>query len=166
MNKLIVLAGAVSALAFAAAPAEAATPTQQATATAKIYTPLSIAWARDLSFGVVVLNNKTFAAEAVSIDGTGTVACGAAADMTCGGTPSSAGYTLAGSADSVVTITSPGFNLVNGAATLAFTPSFPATVTLDNTGAGTLDIGGSISVAGNTPEGVYTGDFNVTADYQ
>jgi hypothetical protein len=39
-------------------------------------------------------------------------------------------------------------------------------VTLDGTGAGVLDIGGSISVAGNTPEGVYSGVFNVTADYQ
>ena len=166
MKKILATAGALAVLAMTTSPAQAASPTQQATATAKIYTPLSITFARNLSFGVIVLNNTTFAAEAVSVNAAGAVTCGAAINMTCSGTPSSAGYTLAGSANAVVQVTSPGFNLTSGTNSLAFTPSFPATVTLSGTGTGTLDLGGSINVAGATPEGVYTGTFNVTANYQ
>ena len=166
MKKILATAGALAVLALTASPAHAATPTQQATATARIYTPLSITFARNLDFGVIVLNNTTFAAEAVSINAAGTVACGGGVNMTCSGSPASARYTLAGSAGAVVAVSSPGFNLVNGANNLPFTPSFPATVTLDGTGAGEVLLGGSINVAGNTPEGVYTGTFNVTANYQ
>ena len=167
MKKILATAGAIAALALTASPAQAATPTQQATATARIYTPLSITFARNLDFGVIVLNNTTFASETVSVAGaTGAVTCGGGVNMTCSGTPASARYTLAGSAGAVVAVSSPGFNLSNGAANLAFTPSYPATVTLDGTGAGEVLLGGSIPVAGNTPEGVYTGTFNVTANYQ
>ena len=166
MKKILATAGAFAALALTAAPAQAATPTQQATATARIYTPLSITFARNLDFGVVVLNNTAFSAEAVSVSGAGVVTCGGGTNMTCSGSPTSARYTLAGSAGAVVAVSSPGFNLVNGANNLAFTPNFPATVTLDGTGAGAFNLGGSINVAGNTPEGVYTGTFNVTANYQ
>ncbi|GAA4710109.1 DUF4402 domain-containing protein [Sphingomonas lutea] len=166
MKKILATAGAIAALALTSAPAQAATPTQQATATARIYTPLSITFDRNLDFGVVVLNNTTFAAEAVTISGAGAVSCGGGVNMTCSGSPTSARYTLQGSANASVGVTSPGFNLVNGGNTLAFTPSFPATVTLDGTGAGAFNLGGSINVPGNTPEGVYTGTFNVTANYQ
>ena len=167
MKKILATAGAIAMLALTTSPAQAATPTQQATATARIYTPLSITFARNLDFGVVVLNNTTFAAEAVSVNaGTGAVTCGGGVNMTCSGTPTSASYTLQGSAGAVVAVSSPGFNLVNGANNLPFTPSFSPTVTLDGTGAGTVNLGGSINVAGTTPEGVYTGTFNVTANYQ
>ena len=167
MKKILATAGALAALALTAAPAQAATPTQQATATARIYTPLSITFARNLDFGVVVLNNTTFASETVSVAASnGAVTCGGGVNMTCSGTPTSARYTLQGSAGAVVAISSPGFNLSNGAATLAVTPAFAGTVTLDGTGAGAVNLGGSIPVAGNTPEGVYTGTFNVTANYQ
>ena len=166
MKKILATAGAIAMLALTTSPAQAATPTQQATATARIYTPLSITFARNLDFGVVVLNNTTFAAEAVTISQAGVVGCGAGVNMTCSGTPTSASYTLQGSAGAVVAVSSPGFNLSNGASNLAFTPNFPGTVTLDGTGAGTVNLGGSINVAGATPEGVYTGTFNVTANYQ
>lgn len=166
MKKILATAGAIAMLALTTSPAQAATPTQQATATARIYTPLSITFARNLDFGVIVLNNTTFAAETVSVDAAGAVTCGGGVNMTCSGTPASASYTLAGSAGAAVTISSPGFDLSNGTDLLAFTPNFPATVNLDASGAYTLDIGGEIDVAGNTPEGVYTGDFLVTANYQ
>ena len=166
MKKIVATAGAFAVLALTTAPAQAASPTQQATATARIYTPLSIAHAEDLDFGVIVLNNTTFAAEVVSVSQAGAVTCGGGVNMTCSGTPTAAAYDLAGSADAVVTITSPGFNLSNGATNLAFTPNFPGTVTLDGTGVAQVSLGGSISVAGATPEGVYTGNFAVTADYQ
>jgi hypothetical protein len=67
-----------------------------------------------------------------------------------------------------VTISSPGFNLT-GPSTLAFTPNAPATVNLGATGSTTgvtFGIGGSITLASTTPDGVYTGTFAVTADYQ
>jgi hypothetical protein len=37
---------------------------------------------------------------------------------------------------------------------------------LDSTGNVTFDIGGSISVSDTTTDGVYTGTFDLTADYQ
>jgi len=86
--------------------------------------------------------------------------------MTCSGTPQSARYTLTGSNNADVTIKAPGFNLT-GPATLAFTPtSAQFDIALSATGTATVDLGGSIQVAGATPEGVYTGNFLVTADYK
>lgn len=164
--KKFLTAGAVAALALTSAPAFAATPTTQATATARIYKPLSITRVQNLDFGTIVLNNTTFTAETVSMSLTGSVTCGGGVNMTCSGTPQTARYNLVGSNNADVTVTSPGFNLSNGAASLAFTPTFNATVNLGATGTKDFDIGGDISVAGSTPEGVYTGNFLVTANYK
>jgi hypothetical protein len=60
-----------------------------------------------------------------------------------------------------------GSNLANGLATLAFTPSAPANVTLPNSGASGTDfnVGGSVAVLASAPEGLYVGDINVTVEY-
>ena len=66
-----------------------------------------------------------------------------------------------------MTITSPGFNLANGAATLPFAPNFNGTVTLNSSGTADISLGGKITgLANTTVDGVYTGTFAVTADYQ
>jgi hypothetical protein len=166
MKKFLATAGTVALLALTSAPAIAATPATQATATARIYKPLSISRVQSLDFGTIVLNNTAFAGEVVSMNLAGTVSCGGGVNMTCSGTPQTARYNLVGSNNAEVTVTSPGFNLVNGAANIAFTPTFNATVNLGATGTTDFDIGGSITVAGATPEGVYTGNFLVTANYK
>jgi hypothetical protein len=168
MKKLLATAGAFAVLALTSTPALAVSPATQATATAKIFKPLTIASTQNLDFGTIVLAGATFSGESVAMDTSGVVTCGTTAgDLTCSGAPQPATYHLAGTANAVVTITSPGFNLTNGAATLPFAPSFPATVTLDSSGAADLSLGGTISTLSNsTTDGVYTGDFQVTADYQ
>jgi len=88
--------------------------------------------------------------------------------LTCSGTTQAASYRLVGTNNAIVTISCPAFNLT-GPATLAFTPNAPGTVNLGATGSTTgvpFSIGGSITLASTTPDGTYSGTFNVTADYQ
>ena len=169
MKTLFWTTGAL-ALISALSPASAASPATQATATAKIYKPLTISSVQNLNFGTIVLTGPTFSGEVVSLSQTGTLTCGSNPGvlLTCSGTPQAAQYKLVGTNNATVTITCPGFNLT-GPGTLAFTPSAPATVNLGATGSTTgltFGIGGSITLASNTPDGVYTGTFAVTADYQ
>lgn len=172
MNKFLTTAGAVALLALTSAPVQAASPSAQANATAKIYHPLTITKKSDLDFGVIVISNTAFTtAETVTVNTAGAVsACGLAADLTCSGTPKAAAFTLKGNNSALVTVSSPTFNLTSGSNTLAVTPSSTSqTVNLGANGDSTgLDValGASINVLGATPEGVYTGTWTVTADYQ
>ena len=168
MKKLLL--GIVAPLSLTATPAAAVSPATQATATAKIFRPLTISSVQNLDFGIIVLTGASFSGEVVSISQAGALTCGSSPGvlLTCSGAPQQAKYHLVGTNNAIVTISSPGFNLT-GPGTLAFTPSAPATVNLGATGATTgvtFSIGGSISLASTTPDGVYTGTFQVTADYQ
>jgi hypothetical protein len=170
MNKYLATAGALAALALTSSPAAAVTPATQATANAKIYKPLTISKVQNLDFGVIVLTGASFAGEVVSMNQAGAVTCGSNPGvlLTCSGAPQAAKYHLVGTNNATVTVSSPGFNLT-GPGTLAFTPNAPATVNLGAAGATTgvdFSIGGSITLASTTPDGVYSGTFAVTADYQ
>ena len=170
MNKLFATGAAASLLALTSSPAAAVSPATQATATAKIFKPLTISSVQNLDFGVIVLTGASFANEVVTISQAGALTCGSNPGvlLTCSGAPQPAKYKLVGTNNAAVTITSPGFNLT-GPGTLAFSPSAPLTVNLGSTGSTTgvtFAIGGSITLASTTPDGVYTGTFQVTADYQ
>ena len=82
--------------------------------------------------------------------------------MTCAGAPTPAKYKLVGTNNAIVTISSPGFNLT-GPATLAFTPNAPAHRQprryRQHDRRRSSAIGGSITLASTTPDGVYTGNF-------
>lgn len=170
MKKLIPGIAALAIAMSVAAPAQAVAPTTQATASAKIYRPLTITETQNLNFGTIVLNAGTWSGEVVSMTQGGAVTCGGGVNVTCSGTPTAAGYNLVGTNNAVVTISSPGFNLTGpGGATLAFTPNAPSTVNLGANGSTTgasFGIGGSITLASTTVDGVYNGTFNVTANYQ
>jgi Mat/Ecp fimbriae major subunit len=168
-NKLGVVGVAVL-LILTSAPAHAVSPATQATATARIFRPLTISFVQNLDFGKIVLTGSSFAGEIVSMNQAGAVTCGSNPGtlLTCSGATQAASYKLVGTNNAIVTISCPGFNLT-GPATLAFTPNAPATVNLGASGSTTganFSIGGSITLASTTPDGVYTGTFNVTADYQ
>jgi hypothetical protein len=170
MKKFLATAGALAALALTSTPAAAVSPATQATANAKIFKPLTISKVQNLDFGVIVLTGSSFSGETVSISQGGAVTCGSNPGvlLTCSGAPQAAKYHLVGTNNAVVTVSSPGFNLT-GPGTLAFTPNAPATVNLGAAGSTTgmdFSIGGAISVDSTTPDGVYSGTFNVTADYQ
>lgn len=169
MNKLFrltTLAASAATLALTAAPAQAATPTQNATATARILRPLTISWVQDFNLGTIVLSGAAPFSATVGLSQAGALSCPAA--VTCSGTTSVARYNVAGTNNQNVTITAPNVVLSNGTNNLLLTVSAPSTVTLTNSGApGTnFSIGGSINVTDTTPDGIYTGLFNVTADYQ
>jgi hypothetical protein len=170
MNKYFATAGAIAALVLTSTPAAAVSPATQATATAKVFRPLTISSVQNLDFGTIVLTGSSFSGEIVSMNQSGAVTCGSNPGvlLTCSGAPQQAQYKLVGTNNAVVTISSPAFNLT-GPGTLAFTPNAPATVNLGAVGATTgytFGIGGSISLDSTTADGVYSGNFAVTADYQ
>jgi hypothetical protein len=170
MNKVLIAAGAVSALALTSAPALAATPTTQATATARIVQPLTLDSVRNLDLGTIVLSGTAPYTDTVGITQAGVFSCGA--DLTCSGTTQTAQYAATGTRDQTLTVSvSPTIALVNQTQVspdLTLTVDAPAagSVVLDSTGNVTFDVGGSIQVSDTTADGVYTGTFDVTADYQ
>lgn len=170
MMKKLALAGVAVLVVLGSTPAAAVSPATQASATAKIFRPLTISLVQNLDFGTIVLSGAgAWSGEVVSMSQAGAVTCGSGANLTCSGSPQAAKYQVLGTSNSTVTISSPSFNLVNGASTLAFTPNAPATVNLGPAGPTTgvtFGIGGSITLSSSTPDGVYTGTFNVTANYQ
>jgi hypothetical protein len=172
MNKLIRMTSLVAALTVAATPAFAAVPNQQATANARIIKPLVLTWVQDLDLGTIVLSGAgAWSGAVVSVDQTGGFSC-VSANLTCSGTTAEARYHLAGTNQQVIDINvSPTItlnNLTDGVSTLSMTVDAPATVSLPNSGnaGASFGVGGSISLASTTPDGVYQGTFDVTADYQ
>jgi hypothetical protein len=164
MNKFLAATIALAVTALGG-PALAVTTSPQATATAKILRPLTLEAKQNLDFGTIVLSGTAFANQVVSISQAGVVTCGTTPGlMTCIGAPQAAVYKLTGTNNAIVKITCPPFTM----GTLNFTPNFPATVDLGPTGNnGTnFSIGGSVTISSTTPDGVYSGQFNVTADYQ
>lgn len=170
MKKLLIVAGAVSALALTSAPAYAVSPTTQANAHARIFRPLTIVADRDLDLGTIVLSGTGPYTDTVGITQAGVFSCGA--NVTCSGTTQTAQYTVTGTNQQTVTVTvSPTIAMVNQTQVspdLTLTVDSPATVALGASGnAGVpFQIGGSIDVADTTADGVYQGTFDVSVDYQ
>src|SRR5437660_11091416 len=107
MRKSIAGASALMALMLVASPAAAVSPATPATATAKIYKPLTISKVQNLDFGVIVLTGASFGGEVVTISQAGTVTCGSSPGvfLTCSGAPQAAKFHLVGTDNSVVPVT-------------------------------------------------------------
>lgn len=176
MTKLLrmtCLAASVAATAIVATPAVAAPvgATTPATARARIVRPLVLARVTNLDFGTITLGTVAAGGETVSMTTAGVVTCGSGG-LTCSGTPVAAVYNVQGTNNQVVQIFSATSSLTNAndGTTLTFTPTLPAsgTVTLTNSGApgNNFNVGGSITILPATTDGVYSGNINVTVDYQ
>jgi len=164
------LAATAIAVALGAAPASAVTPTTQATASATIKKPLTIARKTDLSFGDILLSGSgTFTNQPVTISQSGTLTC-PTTYFTCSGTTSAASYNVSGNKQSTVALSVPTTLVLTNAANdqLTLNVSAPTSVILTNSGAPGTDfgIGGTLNLSDTTPDGVYSGTFNVSADYQ
>lgn len=169
ITRLLALAAATVAYAspsFAApvttAPVAAAAP---ATATAQIVDPLTLTKTADLNFGTLIKNTMT-ATRTVTIKEDGTITC--STELLCGGTTSSAAFDVAGSANQVVKVyVAPSTLAGPGTAKLTFTPTAASAspLTLSSTGAASFKVGGSIDVAPTTTAGIYSGNMDVTVDY-
>jgi hypothetical protein len=163
---------AVAALALTATPALAAPvgPAQNATATAKIVKPLTLTWVQDLDLGTILLSGAgAWAGAVVSVSQAGALSC-ANVNVTCSGAVQAARYNVRGTNNQLVTITAPNVTLTNAnnpLQTLLMTVSSPGSVMLTSSGApgNDFNLGGSITVASTTGDGVYSGTFNVTVDY-
>src|SRR3569833_2299964 len=110
------LAATVAALAVTtpalAAPGNTATPTQQATATARVVKPLTIAWKQDLDLGTIVLGSGVWAGADVGISSAKAFSC-TNTNVTCSGTPKTAEYTVTGTNNQIVTINAANVTLTN-----------------------------------------------------
>jgi len=137
-----------------------------APAKVKVVKPLTFTVKQNLDFGQILLSGA--GTGTVSMSGTGLVTC--SSGLTCSGAPLPAIFNVSGTNGNVVRITANASDLTNAAdgSTLRFTPIAPASVTLTNSGAPGKDfnVGGSITISSTTTDGVYTGNIEITADYQ
>lgn len=173
---------ALAATMAVASPAFAQQATASANATARgvVLLPLTLTKTSDLDFGTVVASPVAGSVAISADDGSRTVSGGVT------GVPSFPGgralFQGAGSAtqDVILTLQAPAV-LTSGPNTITvnsmtFDSAAPSSVnlagdltttrTIDATGAFAVGVGGDFAIAANQPNGVYTGAFTVTADYQ
>ena len=166
MTKFLYATAAVAALTLASTPALAAPATQNATATARIVKPLTLTSDRNFDLGTITLTGS--GATTVSLASDGTFSC-PAGNATCVGPRTTAQYVVTGVNNRDVTVSVEDVVLTNlsDGTLLTLAVDAPATVNLGNSGnAGTsFQIGGAITVDGDTTEGTYEGDFEVFVNY-
>lgn len=157
--KAALLGAVVLSAGLTATSANAATAT--ATARANILRQLTVTRTADLDFGTIVTGA---AASTVVISSAGARTCGAG--LTCTGTVSAANFNIVGTVASVVTTSVGGtVTLTSGANNMSATlAGSGATLTLDGTDDYT--VGGTLNVGANQADGVYTGTFTATVNYQ
>lgn len=169
---LCLVAACLAALGFAAAPA-AAQPVSvtgaKPTANVRVLKPLQLAALRNLDFGTIVMGTLT-ATETISVSAAGRT-CGTSGNLTCSGLFSTAQYRVNGSANQLVVVsaTSPTYVLTSTTGgSLTLTPSFPATVRVDNSGnpGALFEVGGSLSIGPATVDGIYSGTIDIQVAYQ
>lgn len=167
------LGATVAALALTATQAAAApvSASQNATARARVLRPLQLTSIQNLDLGTIVLTGTGTYTATVGISRAGVFNCdgGSSTSVTCSGTVQQAAYNVRGTNNQVVTIASSPVTLAgSNGGSLTLTPDHAASVTLTSSGVPGNDfgVGGSITVTEATVDGVYTGAFAVTADYQ
>ncbi|MFL6734656.1 MAG: DUF4402 domain-containing protein [Sphingomicrobium sp.] len=172
MTNLLRMTAVAAVLALTATPALAAptTPDKNATATAKIVKPLTLAWVQDLDLGTVLLaGSGAWTGATVGISKAGVFSC-SNTNVTCSGANQVAKYKVTGTNNQVVTINAGNVVMTNqndNTKSLQLTVDNPGTVNLGNSGNSGLEfaLGGSISVDSTTADGTYSGTFNVTVNY-
>ena len=173
MRFKIALAALAASVAFASpAAAQVVTSTDTAEARGTVLQPLTLSRVQDLDFGTVL---GSAVAGSVTIDATSgnrTVAGGVAEVGINNG--QRAIFTGSGPAGDTVdlTLTQPAGGLLYRDATttlaglLVLDQAGATTRTIDAAGAFAVGVGGGFTIAANQPAGVYTADFDLTAEYQ
>ena len=173
MRLKICLAALAATVAFASpAYAQVVTDTETAQARGLVLLPLTLTRVDDLDFGTVLASPVAGSVTINSDSGLRSVAGGVTAVASNPG--QRALFAGAGTANQDVdlTLAAPAF-LVSGANVIAVTSmSFDAgggaatTRTINATGAFQIGVGGQFAIAANQPNGLYTANFSVTAEYQ
>lgn len=159
---------ALSASQAAAAPVAA---TADASARARILTPLTLNSTQNFDLGDIVLSGAAPFTATVKLSQAGVRTC--PVTVTCSGTPTVAKYEVTGTKNVSVNIVAQDVTLTGsngGSLTLKMADSsavkyYPVSVPLGATGVAAFSLGGEITIADTTTDGVYTGTFNVTAEY-
>ncbi len=156
---------ALALLVLAAAPSAAGAAQTTAAVSANVIKPVQLTRLQDTEFGTLLVSNYT-GTRTVALSRSGVITC--AADIVCSGATKQARFNVQGTNKMVVLISVSSAGLVNGSNTIPFTADAPASVTLTSSGVpgNDFDVGGTLSVSGTIPGGLYSGTLNVTADYQ
>ena len=167
MTKFVKIA-AIAAVALAATPALAApvgVTGAPPSASAKIIKPLTLTSTGALDFGTIVMNGVT-ANRTVTLNADTTITC--ATELVCAANGTVPTYNVRGTNNQLVNIIK-NTSTLNGSngGTLTLTPVGQASVLLTSSGApgNNFDIGGAITIAPTTVDGVYTGTVDVQVDY-
>lgn len=159
---------AFAALALASSPAIAATSaTTSATVNVNMLKALVLTGKQNMSFGTVIVANSSVASS-ISMTAAGAITCTANV-LTCASTGTPGIYNVQGQNNQVVNITASPTKLTSplDTAGITFTPTVQPSITLTSSGQPGNDfpVGGSIAIPANAPGGLYSGNINVTVDY-
>lgn len=155
----------IAGIALVSAPIAANAAQITANMSANIVKPVQLTKVQDMDYGTLLVSNYTGTRNVV-MTRAGAVTC--PVEITCSGATKEARFNIQGTNKMVVGITVTSGGLVNGSSTIPFTPDVVRSVTMPNSGAPGIDvdIGGTLTVDGAVPGGLYTGTLTITADYQ
>ena len=136
-----------------------------AATSANVVKPVTLTKLQDMDFGTLLVTSYA-GTRTVVMSRAGALTC--PAEIICSGAPKQGRFNVQGTNKMVVAISVTSTGLVNGSDTIPFTPDAPATITLTSSGVPgvNIDVGGTLTVNGSIPGGVYTGTMTVTAQYQ
>ena len=170
----IAAVGAVVASFAVAAPAfaQAVSASPKAVAKAQIVKPIVFKKMDDLNFGTIVMGTIS-GSSSVTINRTAGAVAVCGTNLTCSGVSLPARYNVRTIPNQPLTVrSSPSLMTLAGttgttAVTISFVPNAPATVTVPNASVDGHDfyVGGSIAITPTTAEGMYSGEMDVTLDY-
>jgi len=155
----------IAAFAVIAVPASAGAAQITAATSANIVKPVQLTKLQDMDYGTLLVSNYTGTRNVV-MSRAGALTC--PVEITCSGATKQARFNVQGTNRLVVGISVTSAGLVNGGNTIPFSPDVATSITMTNSGApGTdVDVGGTLTVNGSIPGGLYTGTLTITADYQ
>jgi len=163
MKKFLISAAVLGATVLST-PALAANNSASANASVNIVSPLTLVNDSGLDFGTVV---GPFNGETVRVSNTGSRTCGG---LTCSGTPAAANFTVSkGTANQALKVTVASTVTLNSGSnslTVDLSTDLPGALTTDVNGGAKFGVGGSLVIPANTPDGAYSGQFDVQVDYQ
>ena len=163
------LAATVATGLFASPALAANSATAPFTAKAKIVKPLTLEKASDLDFGTITMGaGLTSSNVVVGRTGGATTSCGA--NLTCTA-PVAASFNVTGVALQQLSVTLSNVpatlvHTIDNTKNVSFSVDPDTSLTLNGSGLGSFDIGGSITVVAATADGDYDGNIDVTVSYQ
>lgn len=154
-------------IALASSAASSATIT--ASVSAQASKPLTLTKVQDLNLGSITLAPGSWINAVVSISQSGQLTCNTA-NLICAGQTNAATYTVEGSNQQTVYVSSPNITLTNQSApaqSLTLRPDAPSSIVLKNSGNKGTDfsVGGAVTLNSSVQPGTYVGAFNVTVNY-